>query len=51
MQKGGNEVEVTIQHLDEAGTPIYSEDKRTILVSSKININDYTKANNWYVSK
>lgn len=51
VQKGGNEVEVTIQHLDEAGTPIYSEDKRTIFVSRKININDYTKANNWYVSK
>lgn len=51
VQKGGNEVEVTIQHLDEAGTPIYSEDKRTILVGRKININDYTKANNWDVSK
>ena len=51
VQKGGNEVEVTIQHLDEAGTPIYSEDKRTILVGGNININDYTKANNWDVSK
>lgn len=51
VQKGGNEVEVTIQHLDEAGTPIYSEDKRTILVGRNININDYTKANNWDVSK
>lgn len=51
VQKGGNEVEVTIQHLDEAGTLIYSEDKRTILVGGNININDYTKANNWDVSK
>jgi fibro-slime domain-containing protein len=51
VQKGGNEVEVTIQHLDEAGTPIYSEDKRTILVGREININNYTKANNWDVSK
>ena len=51
VQKGGNEVEVTIQHLDEAGTLIYSEDKRTILVGSEININNYTKANNWDVSK
>lgn len=49
VQKGGNEVEVTIRHLDESGTPIYSEDKRTILVGGKIN--DYTKAQNWEVSK
>ena len=52
VQKGGNAVEVTIRHLNEAdGKAIYSEDKRTILVGGKININDYTKANNWYVSK
>lgn len=49
VQKGGNEVEVTIRHLDESGTPIYSEDKRTILVGGKIN--DYTKAQNWEVSE
>lgn len=52
VQKGGKAVEVTIQHLNEAdGKAIYSEDKRTILVGGKININDYTKANNWDVSK
>ena len=50
VQKGGNAVEVTIRHLNEAdGKAIYSEDKRTILVGGKIN--DYTKAKNWEVSK
>lgn len=49
VQKGGKKVEVTIRHLDAGGTPIYSEDKRTILVGGKIN--DYTKAKNWEVSK
>ena len=49
VQKGGKAVEVTIRHLDAGGTPIYSEDKRTILVGGKIN--DYTKAKNWEVSK
>ena len=55
VQKGGNEVEVTIRHLDaDAGDQdkeIYSEDKRTIVVGREININNYTKANNWVVSK
>ena len=55
VQKGGNEVEVTIRHLDaDAGDQdkeIYSEDKRTIVVGREININNYTKANNWDVSK
>ena len=55
VQKGGNEVEVTIRHLDaDAGDQdkeIYSEDKRTIVVGREININNYTKANNWEVSK
>lgn len=50
VQKGGNAVEVTIRHLNAAdGKAIYSEDKRTILVGGKIN--DYTKAQNWEVSK
>lgn len=49
VQNGGKDVKVTIRHLDESGTPIYSEDKRTILVGGKIN--DYTKAQNWEVSK
>lgn len=50
VQKGRNEVEVTIQHLNAAdGKAIYSEDKRTILVGGKIN--DYTKAKNWDVSE
>lgn len=51
VQNGGKDVKVTIRHLDESGTPIYSEDKRTILVGREININNYTKANNWDVSK
>lgn len=50
VQKGGEAVEVTIRHLNEAdGKAIYSEDKRTILVGGKIN--DYTKAKNWDVSE
>lgn len=43
-------VKVTIQHLDNTtGKEIYSADERTILVGGKIN--DYTKAQNWEVSK
>ena len=50
VQKGRNDVKVTIQHLNEADNKkIYSDDKRTILVGGKIN--DYTKAKNWDVSK
>lgn len=49
MQKGGKDVKVTIQHLDADGNKIYSDDERTILVGGKIN--DYTKAQNWKVSK
>lgn len=49
VQKGGKDVKVTIQHLDADGNKIYSDDERTILVGGKIN--DYTKAQNWKVSK
>ena len=50
VQKGRNDVKVTIQHLNEADNKkIYSDDERTILVGGKIN--DYTKAKNWDVSK
>ena len=50
VQKGGNDVKVTIQHLNAADNEkIYSDDERTILVGGKIN--DYTKAKNWEVSK
>ncbi len=49
VQKGGEDVKVIIQHLDEKGNKIYSDDERTILVGGKIN--DYTKAKNWDVSK
>ena len=50
MQRGGKNVKVTIQHLDNTtGKEIYSADERTILVGGKIN--DYTKAQNWEVSK
>ena len=49
VQKGGQDVKVTIQHLDADGNKIYSDDERTILVGGKIN--DYTKAQNWKVSK
>lgn len=50
VQRGGKNVKVTIQHLDNTtGKEIYSADERTILVGGKIN--DYTKAQNWEVSK
>lgn len=50
VQKGKNDVKVTIQHLNAADNEkIYSDDERTILVGGKIN--DYTKAKNWDVSK
>ena len=51
VQKGSNDVKVTIQHLNAADNnkKIYSDDERTILVGGKIN--DYTKAKNWDVSK
>ena len=50
VQKGRNDVKVTIQHLNAADNKkIYSDDERTILVGGKIN--DYTKAKNWNVSK
>lgn len=49
VQRGGKDVKVTIQHLDADGKQIYSDDERTILVGGKIN--DYTKAQNWKVSK
>lgn len=50
VQKGRNDVKVTIQHLNAADNKkIYSDDERTILVGGKIN--DYTKAKNWDVSK
>ena len=50
VQRGGKNVKVTIQHLDNrTGKEIYSADERTILVGGKIN--DYTKAKNWEVSK
>lgn len=50
VQKGRNDVKVTIQHLNAADNEkIYSDDERTILVGGKIN--DYTKAKNWDVSK
>lgn len=50
VQRGGKNVKVTIQHLDNTtGKVIYSADERTILVGGKIN--DYTKAQNWEVSK
>lgn len=49
VQKGGEDVKVIIQHLDEKGNKIYSDDERTILVGGKIN--DYTKAKNWDVLK
>ena len=49
VQNGGKDVKVTIQHLDADGNKIYSDDERTILVGGKIN--DYTKAQNWKVSK
>lgn len=50
VQRGGNDVKVTIQHLNAADNKkIYSDDERTILVGGKIN--DYTKAQNWKVSK
>lgn len=50
VQKGRNDVKVTIQHLNEADNKkIYSDDERTILVGGKIN--DYTEAKNWDVSK
>ena len=46
VQKGKNDVKVTIQHLNAADNEkIYSDDERTILVGGKIN--DYTKAKNW----
>lgn len=49
VQRGGKNVKVTIQHLDTTGKEIYSADERTILVGGKIN--DYTKAQNWKVSR
>ena len=50
VQRGEKNVKVTIQHLDNTtGKEIYSADERTILVGGKIN--DYTKAQNWEVSK
>lgn len=50
VQKGRNDVKVTIQHLNAADNKkIYSDDERTILVGGKIN--DYTKVKNWNVSK
>lgn len=49
VQRGGKNVKVIIQHLDATGKEIYSADERTILVGGKIN--DYTKAQNWEVSR
>ena len=51
VQKGGSEVNVTIEHYDNTKNPkekIYADDVLTLPIGGKIN--DYTKATNWDVA-